>query len=139
MLFLIIVWAINFLQPAPVQCVLQKRLDKSCENGVCYREQDQGPCKPNNDEERLFRWDPMRVCLLVRLTRGLVVLNVWRLPKLTQNSRQFFFYEKDKEKQKLLNGNDFKLSGAAFLGIAVLFRDSTRLYIKRVVSGNYRE
>ena len=46
-----------------------------------------------------------------------------------QNSRHFFLYEKDKEKQKLLNGND--LSGAAFLGIAVLFRDAT-LYIKRV-------
>ncbi|CAH3023349.1 unnamed protein product [Porites evermanni] len=43
-----------------VRCVLQKRLDKSCENGVCYREQDQGPCKPNNDEPRLFRWDPVR-------------------------------------------------------------------------------
>lgn len=66
MLFLIIVWAINFLQPAPVvRCVLQKRLDKSCENGVCYREQDQGPCKPNNDEPRLFRWDPVRVCMFV--------------------------------------------------------------------------
>lgn len=59
----------------------------------------------------------------------MVVLNVWRLPKLTQNSRHFFLYEKAKEKQKLLNGND--LSGAAFLGIAVLFRDAT-LYIKRV-------
>lgn len=91
MLFLIIVWAINLLQPAPVLCVLQKRLDKSCENGVCYREQDQGPCKPNNDEPRLFRWDPMRVCLLVTITRGLVFLKVWRLPKLTQNSRHFFF------------------------------------------------
>ncbi|KAM7450271.1 prolyl 4-hydroxylase [Porites harrisoni] len=60
MLFLIFVWAINFLQPAPVRCVLQKRLEKSCENGVCYREQDQGPCKPNSDEPRLFRWDPVR-------------------------------------------------------------------------------
>lgn len=71
--------------------------------------------------------------MLVRLTRGLVVLNVWRLPKLTQNSRHFFFYEKDKEKHKLLNGND--LSDVAFLGIAVLFRDSI-LYIKRLVSLN---
>lgn len=71
--------------------------------------------------------------MLVRLTRGLVVLNVWRLPKLTQNSRHFFFHEKDKEKQKLLNGND--LSGVVFLGIAVLFRDSI-LYIKRLVSLN---
>lgn len=71
--------------------------------------------------------------MLVRLTLGFVVLNVWRLPKLTQNSRHFFFYEKDKEKQKLLNGNDS--SGVVFLGIAVLFRDSI-LYIKRLVSLN---
>lgn len=41
-------------------CDLQKRLDKSCENGVCYREQDQGPCKPDNDEPRLFRWDAVQ-------------------------------------------------------------------------------
>ena len=40
------------------------------------------------------------VCLLVRLTRSLVVLNVWRLPKLTQNSRNFFFYEKKLKKKK---------------------------------------
>lgn len=42
-------------------CDSQKRLDKSCENGVCYREQDQGPCKPDNDEPRLFRWDAVQV------------------------------------------------------------------------------
>lgn len=40
-----------------------KRLDKSCENGVCYREEDQGPCIPNDDEPRLFRWEPIQVLL----------------------------------------------------------------------------
>ncbi|KAL9974821.1 hypothetical protein ACROYT_G011911 [Oculina patagonica] len=37
-----------------------KRLDKSCENGVCYREEDQGPCIPNDDEPRLYRWKPIK-------------------------------------------------------------------------------
>ena len=42
-----------------------KRLDKSCENGVCYREEDQGPCTPSDDEPRLYRWEPIKVHLLV--------------------------------------------------------------------------
>ena len=63
------------------------------------------------------------VCLLVRSTRGLVVLNVWRLPKLTQNSRHFFSYEKDiKEKQKLLK--EMTCQVLLSLRLAVLFRDS---------------
>lgn len=62
MLCMIVILAITFAQPVQVGCNLQKRLDKSCENGVCYREEDQGPCNPNNDEPRLFRWEPVKVC-----------------------------------------------------------------------------
>ena len=37
------------------------RLHKSCENGVCFRELDAGPCQPNDDEPRLYRWEPVKV------------------------------------------------------------------------------
>lgn len=33
----------------------------SCENGVCSRKDDQGPCVVTDDEQRLFRWDPVKV------------------------------------------------------------------------------
>lgn len=33
----------------------------SCENGVCSRKEDQGPCVVTDDEQRLFRWDPVKV------------------------------------------------------------------------------
>ena len=52
--------AINFRLAASSDA--RKRLDKSCENGVCFREQDKGPCIPSDDEPRLFRWDPIKVC-----------------------------------------------------------------------------
>ena len=60
LLFLLGILAISLTQPEGGNA--QKRLDKSCENGVCYREEDQGPCIPNNDEPRLYRWEPIEVC-----------------------------------------------------------------------------
>lgn len=50
--------AINFRLAASSDA--RKRLDKSCENGICFREQDKGPCIPSDDEPRLFRWDPIK-------------------------------------------------------------------------------
>lgn len=32
----------------------------SCENGVCSRKEDQGSCVVTDDEQRLFRWDPVK-------------------------------------------------------------------------------
>lgn len=60
LLFLFGILTISLTQPEGGNA--QKRLDKSCENGVCYREEDQGPCIPNNDEPRLYRWEPIEVC-----------------------------------------------------------------------------
>ena len=51
--------AINFRLAASSDA--RKRLDKSCENGICFREQDKGPCILSDDEPRLFRWDPIKV------------------------------------------------------------------------------
>ena len=36
-------------------------VNMSCENGVCSRKDDQGPCVVTDDEQRLFRWDPVKV------------------------------------------------------------------------------
>lgn len=36
-------------------------VNMSCENGVCSRKEDQGPCVVNDDDQRLFRWDPVKV------------------------------------------------------------------------------
>lgn len=62
LLFFFAIFTITFEQPARGSA--QKRLDKSCENGVCYREEDRGPCTPNNDEPRLYRWEPIKVHML---------------------------------------------------------------------------
>ena len=35
----------------------------SCENGVCSRKLDQGPCVMEDDQQRLFRWEPHKVTL----------------------------------------------------------------------------
>ena len=40
------------------------KVNMSCENGVCSREADQGPCVMEDDQQRLFRWDPIKVMLL---------------------------------------------------------------------------
>ena len=56
------VFVVTLTQSVLVRCNSQKRLDTSCENGVCSREENQGPCYPDNDEPRLFRWDPIKVC-----------------------------------------------------------------------------
>lgn len=38
------------------------RFGMNCENGVCFRESDDGPCMDEyNDRPRLFRWEPIRV------------------------------------------------------------------------------
>ena len=44
-----------------VSCYVGSEINLSCENGVCSRKEDQGPCVVNDDEERLFRWDPIKV------------------------------------------------------------------------------
>ena len=44
----------------------KERLSTSCPNGVCYRNEDEGPCELKDDEPRLFRWDPVKVrCTLM--------------------------------------------------------------------------
>lgn len=62
LLFFFAIFTITLTQSA--QGSAPKRLDKSCENGVCFREEDQGPCTPNDDEPRLYRWEPIKVDLL---------------------------------------------------------------------------
>ena len=44
-----------------VSCYVGSTINMSCENGVCSRKDDQGPCVVNDDEQRLFRWDPVKV------------------------------------------------------------------------------
>jgi len=44
-----------------VSCYVGRPIDMSCENGVCSRKDDQGPCVVTDDEQRLFRWDPVKV------------------------------------------------------------------------------
>ena len=62
LLFFFAICAITLTSSA--QGSAPKRLDKSCENGVCFREEDQGPCTPDDDEPRLYRWEPIKVDLL---------------------------------------------------------------------------
>lgn len=62
LLFFFAIITITLSQPARGNA--PKRLDKSCENGVCFREEDQGPCTPNDDEPRLYRWEPIKVHFL---------------------------------------------------------------------------
>lgn len=40
------------------------KVNMSCENGVCARKEDQGPCLVDDDEPRLFRWEPIKVISL---------------------------------------------------------------------------
>lgn len=58
LLFFFAIFTITLTRPA--QGSVPKTLDKSCENGVCFREEDQGPCTPNDDEPRLYRWEPIK-------------------------------------------------------------------------------
>ena len=44
-----------------VSCYVGSPVNMSCENGVCSRKDDQGPCVVTDDEQRLFRWDPVKV------------------------------------------------------------------------------
>ena len=44
-----------------VSCYVLSPVNMSCENGVCSRKDDQGPCVVTDDEQRLFRWDPVKV------------------------------------------------------------------------------
>ena len=44
-----------------VSCYVGSQINLSCENGVCSRQADQGPCVVSDDHERLFRWDPVKV------------------------------------------------------------------------------
>ena len=44
-----------------VSCYVGSPVNMSCENGVCSRKDDQGPCVVTDDEQRLFRWDPVGV------------------------------------------------------------------------------
>lgn len=37
------------------------KVNMSCENGVCSRKADQGPCVVKDDRQRLFRWEPVKV------------------------------------------------------------------------------
>jgi hypothetical protein len=37
------------------------RYGMSCDNGVCYRVDDEGPCVEDNNKPKLFRWEPIRV------------------------------------------------------------------------------
>ena len=37
------------------------KVNMSCENGVCSRKADQGPCVVKDDQQRLFRWEPVKV------------------------------------------------------------------------------
>ena len=39
------------------------KVNMSCENGVCSRKADQGPCTVEDDDERLYRWEPIKVFL----------------------------------------------------------------------------
>ena len=63
LLYILAIFTITLTQPALGNA--PKRLDKSCENGVCFRDEDRGPCTPNDDESRLYRWEPIKVHLLV--------------------------------------------------------------------------
>lgn len=56
-------FVVTLTQSVLVRCNSQQKLEKSCDNGVCSREENQGPCYPDNDEPRLFRWDPNKVYL----------------------------------------------------------------------------
>lgn len=43
------------------------RYGMNCENGVCHREPDDGPCLDEYHERpQLFRWEPIRVSLILR-------------------------------------------------------------------------
>lgn len=44
-----------------VSCYVGSPINMSCENGVCSRKEDQGSCVVTDDEQRLFRWDPVKV------------------------------------------------------------------------------
>ena len=37
------------------------KVNMSCDNGVCARKADQGPCVMEDDQQRLFRWEPIKV------------------------------------------------------------------------------
>lgn len=47
-----------------VSCYVGSVINMSCDNGVCSRKDDQGPCVVDDDERRLFRWDPVKVKLV---------------------------------------------------------------------------
>ena len=47
-----------------VNCIYKgSKVNMSCENGVCSRKLDQGPCVMEDDQQRLFRWEPHKVTL----------------------------------------------------------------------------
>ena len=72
LLFFLAIFTITLTQPARGSA--SKRLDKSCENGVCFREEDQGPCTPNDDESRLYRWEPIKVHMLTEFISDFLCL-----------------------------------------------------------------
>jgi len=42
------------------------RYGMNCENGVCYRDSDDGPCMDEfRGKPQLFRWEPIRVSVLL--------------------------------------------------------------------------
>lgn len=45
----------------PIWGMENKYMSMSCENGVCSREEDGGPCVMDDDKRRLFRWEPFEV------------------------------------------------------------------------------
>lgn len=52
-----------------VSCYVGGPINMSCENGVCSRKDDQGPCVVTDDEQRLFRWDPVKVISVKSVTQ----------------------------------------------------------------------
>ena len=47
-----------------INCIYEgSKVNMSCENGVCSRKLDQGPCVMEDDQQRLFRWEPLKVIL----------------------------------------------------------------------------
>lgn len=81
LLFFFAIFTIALTQP--VQSSAQKlRLDKSCDNGVCFREEDQGPCTPNDDESRLYRWEPIKVHMLVKFISDFLWLKRQKVSEL---------------------------------------------------------
>lgn len=44
-----------------INCIYKgSKVNMSCENGVCSRKLDQGPCVMEDDQQRLFRWEPLK-------------------------------------------------------------------------------